>query len=296
MAFPGFGHPPALYFLWALPRNLFSRACGWVADLALPRFLLDPLIKLFCLGFRVNLEEALQPEGGYRTFNEFFTRRLRRDARIVVDSAAAISCPVDGAVGEFGRIHKGCLIQAKGLEYRLEDLLVDPKRSRVYEEGTFITLYLAPHNYHRIHSHVEGIIHEYAVIPGDLWTVSPLGVNHVRNLFARNERMITYFSTQYGECALIKVGATVVGRIRVCYHNRVSNRPRVRPSRITLEKPYHISRGEELGVFELGSTVICLFPPGQINLEPQQPEQEVRFGQLLGRFRITNDEETLCDE
>ena len=284
MAIPGFGHPPAYYFMWILPRNLISRICGILADARIPRPLLTPLIRLFSWKFGVDLTEVAQQVSEFRTFNEFFARRLLPDTRSINSNPASILSPVDGIIGEFGSINNGRLIQAKGLEYRLADLLKDPERTKIYDDGVFITIYLAPHNCHRIHSMVEGEIHEFSYIPGDLWTGSSLGVHHVPGLFARNERLTTFLRTDKGECALVKVGATVVGRIRVCYHDQVSNKHSAKNQQVALETPFHIKRGEELGLFEMGSTVICLFPPGQIELGELQVEQKVCLGQAIGRF------------
>ena len=203
----------------------------------------------------------------------------------------AVLSPVDGILGESGIINNEVLIQAKGLEYRLADLLKDSEKSKFYDGGVFITIYLAPYNYHRIHSMVSGEVREFCYIPGDLWTVSPLGVHHVPELFARNERLITYFETDKGECALVKIGATVVGRIRVVYHDITSNRPRAAFQKNMLAPPLRVERGDEVGLFELGSTVICLFPPGQIELNELKIDQEILLGQAIGKFsRIHQDE------
>ena len=160
----------------------------------------------------------------------------------------------------------------------------DPERTEQYDGGVFITIYLAPHNYHRVHSMVEGEVQEFFYITGDLWTVSPMGVHNVPGLFARNERLTTFLATDKGECALVKVGANVVGRIRVCYHDLVSNRSGAKNQQIVLKTPFQVNRGEELGLFELGSTVICLFPKGQIELGELETEQKVYLGQAIGRF------------
>ena len=291
MALPGFGRPPAYYFIWILPRNSFNRLCGLVADAQLPRFLLTLLIRIFSWKYGVNLKEASKQVSEYRNFNEFFTRKLLPDARTLDPDTEAVLSPVDGILGESGNINNGVLIQAKGLEYRLADLLKNPERTKFYDGGVFITIYLAPYNYHRIHSMVTGEVREFCYIPGDLWTVSPLGVHHVPGLFARNERLTTYFKTEKGECALVKIGATVVGRIRVVYHDITSNRPGAAFQKIVLTSPFRVERGDEVGLFELGSTVICLFPPGQIELNELKIEQEILLGQAIGRFsRINQDE------
>ena len=291
MALPGFGRPPAYYFIWILPRNSFNRLCGIFADAKLPRFLLTLLIRLFSWKYGVNLNEASKHVSEYRNFNEFFTRKLLPDARTLDPDEDSVLSPVDGILGESGIINNEVLIQAKGLEYRLADLLKDSEKSKFYDGGVFITIYLAPNNYHRIHSMVSGEVREFCYIPGDLWTVSPLGVHHVPELFARNERLITYFETEKGECALVKIGATVVGRIRVVYHDITSNRPRAAFQKNMLAPPLSVERGDEVGLFELGSTVICLFPPGQIELNELKIDQEILLGQSIGKFsRIHQDE------
>jgi phosphatidylserine decarboxylase len=284
MALPGFGRLPAYYFIWILPRNSFNRLCGLFADAQLPRFLLTLLIRLFSWKYGVNLNEASKQVSEYRNFNEFFARRLLPDVRTLDPDKEAILSPVDGILGESGIINNEVLIQAKGLEYRLVDLLKDSEKSKFYDGGIFITIYLAPYNYHRIHSMVSGEVREFCYIPGDLWTVSPLGVHHVPELFARNERLITYFETDKGECALVKIGATVVGRIRVVYHDITSNRPRAAFQKNMLAPPLRVERGGEVGLFELGSTVICLFPPGQIELNELKIDQEILLGQAIGKF------------
>lgn len=284
MAIRGFGHPPAYYFLWILPRNLFSRLFGYIADKKFPGFILIPLIKLFSKFYGVNLSESEKKVSEFKTFNEFFTRRLRREVRLIDKDENTLISPVDGFIGEFGNINNGNLIQAKGLEYRLVDLLEDQNRASYYDGGDFITIYLAPQNYHRIHSMVRGEIQEFSYVTGDLWPVNPLGLDNVKNLFSRNERLTTFIHTEKGECAIVKVGATVVGRIRVNFHKKVSNLKGALSKRFFLENPFKLERGQEIGLFELGSTVICLFPPKQIELYDLEIGQNVFFGGAIGKF------------
>ena len=284
MALPGFGRPPAYYFIWILPRNSFNRLCGYIADAKLPRFFLILLIRLFSWKYGVNLNESSKQVSEYVNFNEFFTRELLPDARSLDPDKETVLSPVDGILGESGIINNEFLIQAKGLEYRLKDLLKNSEKSKFYDGGVFITIYLAPYNYHRVHSMASGEVSEFCYIPGDLWTVSPLGVHHVPELFARNERLITYFETDSGECALVKVGATVVGRIRVVYHDITSNRIGAGFQKKVLEIPYNVERGDEVALFEMGSTVICLFPPGQIELKKLKKDQKILLGQAIGKF------------
>tara|TARA_Y100001970_G_scaffold293398_1_gene439952 strand:- start:2352 stop:3209 length:858 start_codon:yes stop_codon:yes gene_type:complete len=284
MAYKGFGRPPAYYFLWILPRNIFSRICGYIADIHIPSYILKPLIIFFSRFYGVNLSESEKNITEFRTFNEFFTRKLNKEARPIDMVENSLISPVDGYIGEFGTIKKEKLLQAKGLDYRLEDLLEDKNRTLLYNGGKYVTIYLAPQNYHRIHSMVKGEVNEFSYITGDLWTVSQLGINYVNNLFARNERLTTYINTKKGECALVKVGATVVGRIKVNYHSQTSNCRGALSKKINLENPYKLEKGQEVGLFELGSTVICLFPPKQVELYNLKIGQLVYFGESIGKI------------
>ncbi|MGK5094135.1 archaetidylserine decarboxylase [Deltaproteobacteria bacterium TL4] len=276
------GHRPFSYYLLVLlPKNLFSRLCGFVAELHLPGFVLRPTIHGFVWFFKIDMTEYSIPIADYKTFNEFFTRPLKPEARKVDPSPGSLVCPVDGTVGQIGTIEGGNLIQAKGLYYTVADLLGDVSKAQSYEGGSYITIYLAPDNYHRIHSMVDGTIQHATYIPGDLWTVSSLGVNFVPNLFTRNERLISYIKSTQGESAMVKVGATVVGKIRVKYHSIESNFAGARRQDIHLAQPFTVKRGDELGVFELGSTVVCLFQSKQIQWKVLI-RQKVQMGQALG--------------
>ncbi len=276
--------PLGYYLLWILPKNLFSRLCGWFANLRLPPFLLKPLLHLFVRAFQVDMKHAIEPLENYPTFNAFFTRRLQIMARPITSPPHHLVSPVDGTVGQFGTIKNGTLIQAKGQDYPLSELLGDSHKASQYQDGMYLTIYLAPHNYHRIHSMVAGIVDRCSYIPGKLWTVSPLGVNHVPKLFAINERLISYISTSAGECALVKVGATVVGKIKVVYHSVESNCFGAKRGDWTLAEGYPLKRGTEIGHFELGSTVICLFQKGQIQLNHLSIGQSLQYGESIGIF------------
>jgi phosphatidylserine decarboxylase len=269
-----------------LPKKLFSRHCGWVADQRWPSYLLHQvLIRYFIRYFNVDLSECPQKLEDFQTFNEFFTRPLKPEARPIATYRNALVCPVDGTIGTFGTINQETLLQAKGKEYLVTDLLQDSFVAREFESGIYLTIYLAPYNYHRIHSIVAGSISRFTYIPGELWTVSPLGLAFVPRLFARNERWISYIDTEYGVCALVKVGATVVGRIRTVYHANYSNRPGATPIKECLSTPYPVEAGEEIGRFELGSTVVLLFPKNQVELNSLELGQTVRLGEVLGHFQ-----------
>lgn len=276
--------PLAYYFLFLLPKNAFSRFCGMIAEAPLPAFLLSLMIHSFIRIFKIDMSEAEGTVASFPTFNAFFTRKLKQGARPIDPSPASLVSPVDGTIGQVGTIQGGKLIQAKGLDYSIQDLLDDSVRAEDYKNGTYITIYLAPYNYHRIHSPVTGTVSHCTYVPGKLWTVSPLGVNHVEDLFSKNERIISYLNTSGGECALVKVGATVVGKIKVCYHSIESNLFFAKRAHFPVEPAYQVKKGDEVGVFELGSTVICCFKPGQVNLKPLEVGQVVKLGQSLGEF------------
>ncbi len=207
-------------------------------------------------------------------------RPLRPGVRPLEADPRRMASPVDGRVIAAGEIVGGRLLQAKGCDYSLEALLGGDRTWRTFEGGAALTLYLSPRDYHRIHSPCAARVTRFAYIPGELWTVSPAGVNTVPGLFARNERLVSVLATDFGEAMLVAVGATVVGGIRVAYDPLATNRGRAPVAR-ELDPPYPLEKGQELGRFELGSTVILLFQPGSVILEPLRPGDAVRLGQTI---------------
>lgn len=270
-----------------VPKNALSRTVGVALRAPWPQPLVRVAIGGFSRAYRVDTSEAERDALSYRTFNDFFTRRLKPGARPIAGGDDVACCPVDGAVGQVGPITDGQLVQAKGRTFSVRDLLVDEDDARDFEGGTFATLYLAPYNYHRIHTPIAGRITGYSYVPGHLWPVNTAGVAHVDKLFAVNERLITYLDTAAGRVALVKVGATCVGRIRALYDDVVTNtggRPQFR--RVRYDSPIDIGKGDECAVFEMGSTVIALFQPGRIDIDPAiVPGATIRMGQSLGSIR-----------
>ena len=266
------------------PKRAFSRALGRLAATAWPAWLLRPAIGLYVALFRIDMAQFVVPEAGFGTFNAFFTRAVRPGLRPLAAQPDALLSPVDGTVIVAGGIAAGQLLQAKGRRYSLAALLGEEPGWQRYEGGTALTLYLSPRDYHRIHSPCAGRVTRFRYIPGDLWTVSPLGVRGVPELFARNERVATFLETAFGELAVVAVGATVVGSVRVVYHALKTNRPHARPLAATLQPPCALERGAELGRFELGSTVIVLCRPGEAQLDDLAPGTPLRMGQAVGRI------------
>lgn len=272
-----------VYFVfWLVPKVWVSRLAGFVADLPLPPWLLQRLLKFYIELFQVNMDESLKPASSFHSFNEFFTRQLKPNCRPVNAEPKALVSPVDAAVGAMGTIRKGKLIQAKGLSYSVEALLDDPTALSRYEGGRYLTLYLSPSDYHRIHAPCDLKIQRYTYRPGTLWTVSPWGVQRVPRLFARNERVITWFEMPTGEAALVKVGAVIVGRIKVSHCSLPVNPWWRRRKTIPLSPPASVAKGEEIGRFELGSTVILVFGKDQVDLPKMEEGTQVKMGQQIG--------------
>ena len=270
-----------------LPKNTLSRAVGAACRLPAPRPVLRAAIRRFVASYGVDASEAEHPVEDYPTFTEFFTRRLKAGLRPVAPGTVAVS-PVDGTVGECGPLHEGKLLQAKGREYTLAELLGGPGSASAtadaasFAGGSFATIYLAPHNYHRIHSPLAGSITGYSYMPGQLWPVNPIGVRNVEKLFCVNERLTTFIETGRGPCAVVAVGATCVGRIRALYDDVVTNAKRTRaPLRKQFDQPIPVEKAGELALFEMGSTVVLLFSP-EVNLSTHLlPGRPIKLGEPL---------------
>ncbi len=222
-------------------------------------------------------------------FNSFFTRPLPPGARPVVDGPGEAASPVDGTVSQAGDLEDGLLLQAKGCRYALEALLAGTERARPFRGGTFATLYLAPRDYHRVHMPLDGRLLEACHVPGRLFSVSPRTTEEVPGLFVRNERLVTVWETEAGPMALVLVGALFVAGIETVWTGPLprSRRPLSwRYSEQGGEGGPRLARGQELGRFNMGSTVIVLFPPERARLAPGvRPGARLRMGELLARVR-----------
>lgn len=271
-----------LTFLRLVPRNALSRFVGFLTRGPWPRALHQLAIRLFVKAFSVDMTEASRPITGYRTLNDFFTRTLRSAARPVADGATTVVCPCDGTVGCGGPIADRMLLQVKGRPYSLEAFVGDAARADRYVGGTFLTLYLAPHNYHRVHFPVSGEVTEALHIPGTLWPVNPGAVDRIDDLFAVNERVVTSVAARGSPVAIVMVGATCVGRIRLSYDDLVTNDGTQHGHR-SYDPPLPCERGGELGIFELGSTVVLLFGPGVFTpADDLEPGRRVKMGERVG--------------
>lgn len=271
-----------------LPRRALTRLAGWLANVR-QRWVAQPFIRWFIRRYRVQMAEAQQPDpASYACFNDFFTRALRPDARPQADSA--LVSPVDGTVSQLGPVRAGRLLQAKGRDYTVDALLADRQRAAAYAEGLFATLYLSPRDYHRIHMPCDGVLTRMTHVPGDLFSVNQVTAAGIDRLFARNERVVCWFEGPHGPFVLVLVGATIVGSIATCWHGVVTP-PRTGELRHWdyahgPNPAVSLRKGQEMGRFLLGSTVIVLLPPGSgLALNPRwQPGTAIRQGQAMAEL------------
>lgn len=209
----------------------------------------------------VNLLESEHEPSEYRTLNEFFTRKLSDGARSLrSEDGQGVVSPVDGRLDQFGVIRDGELIQAKGKSYTVRRLLDSFELAEVFDRGSFVTLYLSPRDYHRVHAPVTGAVSLVSYIPGRLWPVKPWAVEEIDELFAVNERLVTCLETEsFGRVAVVMVGATCVGRMTLCFDDFQTNSRFRRREDMLMDGRFNLEVGDELGCFNLGSTVIVLF-------------------------------------
>ena len=268
---------------YLLPKKALTVLAGKVAG-AQGGAATTGLIRWFVRRYNVNMAEAANPDvASYPTFNEFFTRPLNAGARPLAD--ANFLCPVDGAISQFGTIDADQILQAKGHRYSTTALVGgDAKLAAEFDNGSFATLYLSPRDYHRIHMPCDGVLRRMVYVPGDLFSVNPTTARGVPGLFARNERVVCVFDSAAGSFVLTLVGATIVGSMATVWHGQVNpaRRPDVcvwdyAPGAVVLV------RGQEMGRFLLGSTVVMLFPKGALQFNPLwQPTRAIRMGEAMG--------------
>jgi phosphatidylserine decarboxylase len=275
--------PLAIQQQYLLPKKLLTILMGHLAGLRGGSFT-HALVRRFVAHYGVNMAEAADPRiESYATFNDFFTRPLREGARPIAD--ADLVCPVDAAISQFGPIEHDQIFQAKGHSYSTTALLGgDAELARRFDHGHFATLYLAPKDYHRIHMPCDGRLVRMVYVPGDLFSVNPLTARHVPGLFARNERVICVFDTAFGPFVNVLVGATIVGSMATVWHG-VVNPPRTHDVRRWdyAGRDIVLRKGEEMGRFLLGSTVVMLFPKDIVTFTADwAPTRPVRLGEAMG--------------
>jgi phosphatidylserine decarboxylase len=280
--------------VYCLPHHASARLMRRLARVRIAA-VKNALIARFVARYRVDMSSARQPDPlAYPDFNSFFTRALAPGARPVVSGGDAIAHPVDGTVSQAGAIDQDRLLQAKGIDYTLAALLGDDTElARRFHGGSFATVYLSPRDYHRIHMPLSGALAAMRYVPGRLFSVNDYSTRHVRNLFARNERLITLFETAAGPMAVILVGAFFVAGIETVWAGEIS---RARPEgswqryRHGRSVAVELARGEEMGRFNMGSTVIVLFGPGRARwTDTLMPGAKVRMGELMGKILVRSE-------
>ncbi len=311
-----------LALLAHVPQGALSRAFGRVADLPIPLPVRPAILGGFARALAIDAAEAEHPLTDYGSLNAFFVRRLRPGARVWPSEPDVAASPVDAILGQSGTITDGLLVQAKGRRYTAAALLDEPAAAAAYEGGSFLTLYLSPRHYHRIHTPCPGHIPRARHLPGALLPVNAAAVAHLPEHFARNERLVCYVDADdnaggappaepagasaplggsgpavsgrsLGRVAVVAIGAYNVGRISAAFDPAwhggrgpsgwVTNRPGARAQTHTYDPPVPVAAGQEIMAFHLGSTVVLLFAPG-VTLEPGLTAgREVRVGQVVAR-------------
>ena len=268
---------------YLLPKQALTALAGRFAGAEAGR-LTTGFIRWFVGRYGVDMNEAANPDiAAYKTFNEFFTRPLREGARPFAN--ADFLCPVDGAISQFGPIERDQIFQAKGHRYSTTALVGgDRELAAKFENGSFATLYLSPRDYHRIHMPCDGRLQRMIYVPGALFSVNPTTARGVPGLFARNERVVCVFDSEHGPFVLTLVGATIVGSMATVWHG-VVNPPRPGVLREWRYEDHEIvlKKGEEMGRFLLGSTVVMLFPRSTLAFNPDwTPARAIRMGEAMG--------------
>lgn len=266
---------------YPIPHHLLSRLVGFLAECRIV-WLKNALIRAFIKVFEVDMREAAEPDpAAYATFNDFFTRELKPGARPLDEG---LLCPADGNLSQFGPIEADRLLQAKGHRFSVVDLLGgDAEAARRYSGGSYANVYLSPKDYHRVHMPLAGTLTEMVYVPGRLFSVNSATTDHVPNLFARNERLVCHFDTEHGPMAVVLVGAMIVAAIETVWAGQITPLSG-QVQRIRFDRPIHLERGEEMGRFKLGSTVVMAFA-GKVDFDSSlAPKGKVSMGQSLGGF------------
>lgn len=253
---------------YLIPHHIVSRVAGKLADCRI-KIIKNFLIRNFAKIYHVDMQDALEPNlSKYETFNAFFTRALKSNARALPANNKIIVSPVDGKISQMGKIQENSLISAKSSKLSLQQLLTDQNLAKRFAGGDFITVYLSPSDYHRVHMPFDGTLKQMIYVPGKLFSVNAITVANIPNVFSRNERLITIFESELGIVAVILIGALIVGSIETTFEKEIASPQPSSPIKVwNYENQVKLSRGEELGRFKLGSTVILLFQENKIKWE-----------------------------
>lgn len=265
-----------------VPQQTLSEVAGYLAK-SQNKYVKKAFVHTFAKAYDISLDEYARGNlDAYDSFNDFFTRELKDGQRPIDDGVGAITCPADGVVSQIGHIQAGQLLQAKGREYDVGQLLADFELGKAFVDGSFATIYLAPSNYHRVHMPFDGTLVATHYVPGTLFSVNNTTANHVPDLFARNERLVCVFDTKFGKACVVLVGAMIVAGIECVATGQIKRTPYIqnRIHDLTLNK------GDELGRFYLGSTAIVILPKqaGTTWLDDMVHGKKVQMGEKIGVF------------
>ena len=274
---------------WRLaPKRMLSRIIGWSARRKLPGPIQNSILRSYAKAYRLNCSEAEHPIERYPSLQAFFTRRLAPGARVLPPDANSVVAPSDGTICEAGFATAGKLLQAKGSDFTLQALLADDALAARLVGGPYLVIYLSPRDYHRVHFPADGKVIAWSHIPGQLFPVGNRSVKREPGLFARNERFVTIVDSPHGRYAVIMVAAVGVGHITASYDPEVAThtggfaRDSVRHK--AFDAPIEIERGQELGIFNLGSTTITIFEPGGVELNELVSNAQIEMGTPVGRI------------
>ena len=278
---------PAVALQYILPHRLLSRLVYWATRWTW-RPWKDFLIARIIRSYRVDMSQAMVEEpSAYATFNAFFTRALKADARPLADDARALVSPADGRISQVGTISGDRIFQAKGQDFSAAELLGDDEAAAPYRDGHFVTIYLSPRDYHRVHMPLSGSLRETLHVPGRLFSVAPFSVDAVPRLFARNERLVCHFDGDQGPFAVVMVGAMLVSSVETVWRGlEIPPYAGVTIRRGWRDRTIRLERGAEMGRFNMGSTVIVLLPAGRVAWDPSLvPQAGVLVRSRLGQAR-----------
>lgn len=269
-----------------IPQHLLSRCIGKLAQCETP-WIKNPLIKAFISKYNVNMAESLTEDiREFSSFNDFFCRELKPGLRSINTEKNSICSPADGTISQLGKITNGRIFQAKGQHFSVEELLADTDSySEQFKNGRFVTIYLSPKDYHRVHMPVSGTLIQSTHVPGKLFSVNPTTCENVPRLFARNERLVCIFNTEHGPMALVLVGAMIVASIETIWAGQVSPAGKT-VTKLSFDKSIHLKKGEEMGRFKLGSTAILLLPDQVMEWQNHFKEgSPLKVGESMGEFK-----------
>ncbi len=271
-----------------MPQRALSGLVGRLGRVERPRWLVRVVVRAFARHYRVDLSDAARPLAAYTSFTDFFTRALRPEARPLPDDPQRVTSPADGTVARRDTVHADRLLQAKGIDYSVATLLGDAELAREFEAGPALTVYLSPRDYHRVHAPLPGTLRRRIHRPGHLFSVSEATVRQRPGIFSGNERVILVFDDPIaGTWALVLVGALIVGGIETVWEGTINPRPHeVVPDRrfpdAAVPVAPRVERGDEIGRFRAGPTVIALFTPGRVEIEDLAPGAPLNMGQGIG--------------